>query len=132
MLSSGPSPDRRIGGRGDQGRTRRKSESQWLSLHRRKRQAEVHALQPEGLPLRATLTVTLREYKTLEEQLAQLNLTSPDRTHAHVTQRGETLSGIAAQYYRRPGDWRHIADENDIEDPRRLAAGVFLTIPPIS
>jgi Contractile injection system tube protein len=87
---------------------------------------------PEGLPLRATLSVTLREYKTLEEQLAHLNLTSPDRTHAHVTQRGQTLSGIAGQYYRRPGEWRHIADENDIEDPRRLAAGVFLTIPPMS
>lgn len=87
---------------------------------------------PEGLPLRATLSVTLREYKTLEEQLAQLNKTSPDRTHAHVTQRGETLSGIAGQYYRRPGEWRPIADANDIEDPRRLTAGVFLTIPPVS
>ena len=64
---------------------------------------------PEGIPLRATLSVTLREYKTLEEQLAHLNLTSPDRTHAHVTQRGETLSGIAGQYYRRPSQWRQIA-----------------------
>jgi nucleoid-associated protein YgaU len=85
---------------------------------------------PEGIPLRAVLTVGLREYKTLDEQLAQLNLTSPDRTHSHVTQNGETLSRIAAQYYRNAGDWRLIADANGIEDPRRLLPGVFLQIPP--
>lgn len=85
---------------------------------------------PEGIPLRATLNVALREYKTLDEQLAQLNLTSPDRTHSHVTQSGETLSSIAAQYYRSAGDWRAIADANGIEDPRRLAVGAFLTVPP--
>ncbi|MGN6717846.1 MAG: CIS tube protein, partial [Candidatus Binatia bacterium] len=85
---------------------------------------------PEGIPLRAALTVGLREYKTLDEQLAHLNLTSPDRTHSHVTQISDTLSRIAAQYYRNAGDWRLIADANGIEDPRRLIAGAFLTIPP--
>ncbi len=86
---------------------------------------------PEGVPLRATLTVTLREYKTLEEQLQQLNRHSPDRTQSHIVQRDETLSRIAAQHYERPGEWRRIADTNNIEDPRRLMAGAFLTIPPI-
>jgi nucleoid-associated protein YgaU len=88
---------------------------------------------PEGVPLRATLTVTLREYKTLDEQLHQLNLTSPDRTHVHVVQRGDTLSSLAAEYYRRPGEWRHIADKNDIEDPRRqVTPGIYIKIPPIT
>lgn len=86
---------------------------------------------PAGVPLRATLTVALREYKTLDEQLAQLNLSSPDRTHSHVIQREETLSGIAGQLYRRPGEWRLIAEANNIEDPRRLTPGTFLTVPPI-
>lgn len=86
---------------------------------------------PEGIPLRATLSVALREYKTLDEQLAQLNLTSPDRTHSHVTRSGDTLSSIAAQYYRSAGDWRSVADANGIEDPRRLTVGAFLSIPPI-
>jgi nucleoid-associated protein YgaU len=85
---------------------------------------------PEGIPLRAALTVGLREYKTLDDQLAHLNLTSPDRTHSHVTQNGDSLSRIAAQYYRSAGDWRLIADANDIEDPRRLVVGSFLQIPP--
>jgi nucleoid-associated protein YgaU len=86
---------------------------------------------PEGIPLRATLTLTLREYKTLDQQLHQLNLSSPDRTHSHVVQQGETLSRIAARYYRKPGEWRHVADANELEDPRRLIVGAFLTIPPI-
>ena len=85
---------------------------------------------PDGIPLRATLTVTLREYKTLDEQLAHLNLSSPDRTHSHVVESGQTLPGIAWLFYRQPGDWRFVADENKIEDPRRLKAGTLLTIPP--
>jgi Contractile injection system tube protein/LysM domain len=86
---------------------------------------------PQGVPLRAKVTLTLREYKTLEEQFEQLRLNSPDRTHSHVVQRGETLAGIAARYYHTPGEWRRIAEANNIDDPRRLAAGVFLTVPPI-
>jgi LysM repeat protein len=84
---------------------------------------------PEGVPLRATLSVTFREYKTLEEQLAQLNLMSPDRTHSHVVQNGDTLSSLAARFYQNAGHWRFIADENEIEDPRRLAVGTFLNVP---
>jgi nucleoid-associated protein YgaU len=83
---------------------------------------------PKGVPLRATLTVTLREYKTLQEQLDRLGLSTP-RTRSHVVQQGETLSSLAAQYYDRPGEWRSIADANDIEDPRRMLVGAFLTIP---
>lgn len=87
---------------------------------------------PEGVPLRATLTLSLREYKTLDKQLDQLNLSSPDRTHSHVVQQGETLSAIAGQFYQRPGAWRAIADENGLDDPRRLTPGTLLVIPPIS
>jgi len=86
---------------------------------------------PEGIPLRATLTLTLREYKTLDEQLSQLNLSSPDRTHSYLTREGDTLSGVAALYYFRPAEWRRIASENKIDDPRRLDPGVVLSIPVI-
>jgi nucleoid-associated protein YgaU len=86
---------------------------------------------PEGIPLRATLTLTLREYKTLDEQLRQLNLSSPDRSHSHVTERNDTVARLAARYYHKPGEWRAIADANGLDDPRRLDAGLYLTIPPI-
>jgi hypothetical protein len=86
---------------------------------------------PEGVPLRATLTVAFREYKTLDEQLRQLNLNSPDRTQSHVVQSGETLAGIAARHYRSPAEWRRVADDNGINDPRRLVPGTFLRVPPL-
>ncbi len=86
---------------------------------------------PEGVPLRATVNVVLREYRTLEEQLNQLNRNSPDRTHTHVLKRNETLSLIAGNIYGRPDEWRYIANENELEDPRRITSGLFLTIPAI-
>jgi hypothetical protein len=85
---------------------------------------------PEGVPLRAVLTVTLREYKTLDEQHDQLNLNSPDRTQVHVLTDGEDLWSVAAQHYRRPGSWRAIARENLIDDPRRVTPGRLLEVPP--
>lgn len=84
---------------------------------------------PEGIPLRATVNLVLREYRTLDDQLDQLNLQSPDRTHSHVVRGGETLSAVAAAEWDRAEEWRSIADANDIEDPRRLRVGTFLTIP---
>ena len=86
---------------------------------------------PDGIPLRATLTLSIREYKTLEEQMAQLNLSSPDRTHSHLTQERDTLERVAARYYKQPSEWRAIAVENAIDDPRRLPVGRFLTVPSI-
>ena len=45
-----------------------------------------------------------------DQQREQLRLLSPDRTRAHVVQRGDTLSAIAGRYYDTPADWRLLAD----------------------
>lgn len=87
---------------------------------------------PEGIPLRAVVNLTIREYRTLDSQITQLNLQSPDRTHNHTLSGNETLSAVAAEEWARPGDWRYIADANDLEDPRRLKVGTFLTVPVIT
>jgi hypothetical protein len=84
-----------------------------------------------GVPLRATLTLSLVEYKNPRDQAAQNNQHSPDRTHGHVLQRREALWQVAARYYRRPGEWRAIAVHNGMDDPRRLVPGRMLTVPPI-
>ena len=86
---------------------------------------------PEGVPLRATVTLVLREWRPIEQQLDELNLHSPDRTQSHRLGIGETLSALATRYYERASEWRRIADENEIEDPRRLVAGRVLTVPSI-
>lgn len=86
---------------------------------------------PEGVPLRATLSVSLREYKSLETQLQQLNLQSSDHTKVHTVQRGETLPQIAYQAYRDPIQWRLIANTNRILRPRDLQPGRVLELPPL-
>lgn len=86
---------------------------------------------PEGEPLRATVNLVLREYRPLEEQLKQLKLSSPDRTRSHTLRSGETLASVAADAYSRPGEWRRIADANEMDDPRRLTPGTPLTVPAI-
>ncbi|MFZ0318997.1 MAG: LysM peptidoglycan-binding domain-containing protein [Candidatus Sulfotelmatobacter sp.] len=87
---------------------------------------------PQGVPLRATLTVSLKEYKTLSEQIAEINFQSADHTQTHVVQIGETLSQIANDAYNDPTQWRAIADQNSILDPLQLTPGAILEIPPLT
>lgn len=88
---------------------------------------------PHGIPLRATLSVTFREYKTLEEQLNELNLQSSDHSKQHVVRLHETLSRIAYEEYGDSSEWRVIADEPAnaglVDNPRRLLPGTRLTVP---
>lgn len=86
---------------------------------------------PQGIPLRATLTVSLKEYKTLSEQIAEINAQSPDHSHTHVVQTGETLAQIAAAVYNDPTQWRAIANQNNLIDPLNLEAGRTIEIPPL-
>ena len=86
---------------------------------------------PDGVPLRATLGVGLREYKSLETQLQQLNLQSADHTRVHTVQRGETLPQIAYQAYKDPAHWRLIATANGLLRPRQLEPGTVLELPPL-
>ncbi len=87
---------------------------------------------PHGVPLRATLSVSFREYKTLEDQVKQLNLQSSDHTKRHVVVQGETLASIAAREYGSPAAWRIIADSNfeRLGNLIRLTPGVELRLPP--
>lgn len=85
-----------------------------------------------GVPLRATLNLSFREYRTLEEQLAGLKLQSNDVTKHRTVQRGDTLSRIAGQEYGDPAKWRVIAAANPGVHPLRLQPGTVLQIPAIT
>jgi hypothetical protein len=85
---------------------------------------------PNGNPLRATLTMTLREYKTLQEQIQELNLQSSDHSKRRTVKRGETLSQIAYEEYRDTRMWKLIAEKNNLSNPRDLVPGTDLLLPP--
>jgi hypothetical protein len=84
---------------------------------------------PKGVPLRAKLSVVLKEYKSAAEQVKEHPTASPDFDKSWVVRRGDTLSGIAGAVYRDSGQWRPIAANNGIVDPRRLSPGRVLALP---
>jgi nucleoid-associated protein YgaU len=84
---------------------------------------------PEGVPLRARLTVKMREYKTVDQMVKALH--SSDHTKAHILQKHERLDKISSDEYGTPAEWRLIADANALDDPRRIPPGTILQIPPM-
>jgi hypothetical protein len=84
---------------------------------------------PKGVPLRAKLSVAMKEYRPAAVQVKERPTASPDFDKNWVVRRGDTLSGIAGAVYRDAGKWREIATNNGIVDPRRLSPGRVLTLP---
>lgn len=85
----------------------------------------------DGTPVRATLNVTFKEYKTIEQQLAEMKRQSGDRTKLRVFKEGDALWLLANTEYADPGLWRVIADHNRLENPRIVAPGTELELPPL-
>lgn len=82
-----------------------------------------------GVPVRAKLAFTLKEYTTIADQKALAKKESPDLEKTYVVKRGDTLTGIAESAYGDPSEWRAIATANSISDPRMVRAGMVITIP---
>jgi hypothetical protein len=91
---------------------------------------EFNLFSPGGVPLRAKLNVTFREYLTIEEQLNETPRHSADRPKVRVLARGKTLSHLAGEEYDDPGEWRPIAEANNLDNPRLIAPGTSLAVPP--
>ena len=89
---------------------------------------------PKGVPLRATVIVAFKEYKTLEEQLKELNLQSSDHSKLRTIRKGDTISQIAYEEYGDPALWRLIAQDpanaQTLTNLRKLPPGEQLSIPP--
>lgn len=96
-------------------------------------QQKFNLFNPAGIPVRATLTVSFKEYKTLEEQLKELNLQSADHSKLRVVRQRDTLARIAFEEYGDATLWRLIADQNraQLTDLRRLTPGMQLAIPAV-
>lgn len=84
-----------------------------------------------GLPVRATLGCSFREWRSSREEAQAIKRTSADVAKSRVLKRGESLSSIAAEEFNDPGLWRAIAELNGIHNPRRVPPGLVLAIPPL-
>ena len=92
---------------------------------------KVTMFHPDGTPARATLSVSFKEYRTLRQQLEEPRRESADKTKRRVVVGGERLWFIAAREYDDASEWVGIANANDLDDPREIAPGHWLLIPPI-
>jgi nucleoid-associated protein YgaU len=84
----------------------------------------------DGVPVRATLNVTFKEYKTIADQLNPPKESS-DWTKRRTIVELDRLCLIAAAEYEDPTVWRVIADANEIDNPRLLQPGVEIALPPL-
>lgn len=85
---------------------------------------------PEGEPLRATVTLKMKE---LKKDTAGQNPTSGALAalRSHTVVEGDSLASIAYNEYGDPGLWRAVAETNRIDDPLRLRPGTSLLLPDI-
>jgi LysM repeat protein len=86
----------------------------------------------DGVPLRAQLDLTLKEYRTAAQQVAETPRSSPTVEKGYVVAVGDTLSSISAAVYRDASLWRELARANNIANPRDLRPGQVLTVPRLS
>jgi nucleoid-associated protein YgaU len=92
---------------------------------------KVTMFHPDGSPARATLSVVFKEYRTLRQQIEDPRRESADKSKRRVVVGREALWLIANREYDDPKEWTHIAEANDLDDPREIAPGDWLIVPPI-
>lgn len=83
----------------------------------------------KGIPVRAKVSLGLKEYSSVAQQIIANPTQSPDFDKSWTVRRGDTLSSIAGAIYQDCSKWREIAKANGIEDPRAIAPGTELAIP---
>lgn len=82
---------------------------------------------PDGTPVRAQLSLTFTDASMSDNG----ELFSNDVQKTHTVKLGDTIQAIAAREYGDPGQWRRIAEANDLDDPRVLIPGSVLVIPAV-
>lgn len=92
---------------------------------------KVTMFHPDGSPARVTLSVSFKEYRTLRQLVEDPRRESADKTKRRVVVGRESLWLIAAREYDDPKEWLRIARANDLDDPRDIAAGDWLELPPV-
>lgn len=92
---------------------------------------KVLLFQADGTPARARLTVSLKEYRSLGQQLDDPRRESTDKSKRRQIVGNDSLWALAHREYTDARHWRTIAAFNDMDDPLALQAGEWLLLPPL-
>lgn len=82
----------------------------------------------DGTPVRATLKVTFQQVKDEKVFPAQNPTSRSEAKKIWRVREGQTLDWIAYQEYGDPAQWRHIAETNNLTNPRDLRPGQVLEL----
>jgi hypothetical protein len=89
---------------------------------------------PDGTPLRATITVALRQFQPDPGQAPPPGQNPTTRStgerRAHTVVPGDSLPSIAYHHLGDARRWKEIAEANQIDDPTRLTPGLELIVIP--
>ncbi len=84
---------------------------------------------PDGTPVRAKMSLTLEEAEDENEKGAQNPTTQGViGNRVYIVKPGDTLDNIAYREYEDPNAWRHLADLNNLDNPKDLKPGQVLAI----
>ncbi len=87
--------------------------------------------EPDGRPLRATMSLVIEENVASTLATKLLNLLSPDLSKSIVVKEGDTLPLLCQQEYNDPSLYPKIAEVNNLKNYRKLKQGMELLFPPI-
>ena len=82
-----------------------------------------------GKPLRATISLSLKEYKTLGELVAEQTAGGSDRPQTQTAEEGQAVTDVVEQNGGDGSDWRSTAEANDIDDAEDLEPGQVIEMP---
>jgi hypothetical protein len=83
----------------------------------------------EGIPVRAKVKLSFKEFVPLGLQVRNPPLNSPDRRKLFKMIQGDSIWHMAYKAYGDPGLWRIIANANNIDDPANIEMGKDMIIP---
>jgi predicted Zn-dependent protease len=86
---------------------------------------------PNGTPLRANVTVSLREVLDKAELPPQNPTSRSEVRRTWVVEQGQRIEWIANEVYGTTSAWRHLADVNNLLNPAVLRPGQILKIVPL-
>lgn len=84
-----------------------------------------------GKPIRAKLDITIKEHRESELKTKSHPFESPDRTKWVTLTEGMSFWELAYEHYGDAGNWRLIAEANDINNPLVVEKGRIIKIPAI-
>jgi len=88
---------------------------------------------PDGTPVRAKADVSFKQLDASDDgQEGQNPTTRTESRKTRIVRAGDRLDLIAYEEYGHSSHWRHLAEANNLLDPRALQPGQILSLPPLA